>query len=237
MSNKYSQSKIYGLYHNDEKLLYIGSTTTTLKLRLQHHISHSKQDKHKTRAIYQFMNNNENISIKLIEEYFCDNKFDLEKREGELIRDNDFNKLLNSEIPHRTQSEYRKDNPEKHKEYDKKSYEKKKTNPEFNEKKKEQSKKSYQKCKENIHKYEECDCSLYLKHSEMGRHIKTKKHLKYLKNEVKGIKCECGEILSTQKIYNIHLETEKHKLIIELLKLNKINKNQKKDLKVNQEVK
>ena len=78
--NKYHFGKIYKIVSDMSDMVYIGSTTQELKLRFSGHKSH-----------YKYRNNNLSVfkifdigycSIELIEEYPCNSRTELEKREG-----------------------------------------------------------------------------------------------------------------------------------------------------------
>jgi len=80
----YSQGKIYKIVCNKTGLVYIGSTCSTLEKRLNGHISDCKRylDKksyHLISSIYVIFNND--YKIELIENYPCQNRKELLKRE------------------------------------------------------------------------------------------------------------------------------------------------------------
>jgi hypothetical protein len=80
----YSQGKIYKIVCNKTGLIYIGSTYRSLEQRLKEHISYCKAyiDKRSNRlisSIYVIFNND--YKIELIENYPCQNKRELEKKE------------------------------------------------------------------------------------------------------------------------------------------------------------
>ena len=88
MTSKYINGKIYKIVDNKSDMIYVGSTCKTLQQRLNRHISSYKSYKAgKTNNItsYQILENND-FSIKLIENYPCENKAQLEKREGYFIK-------------------------------------------------------------------------------------------------------------------------------------------------------
>jgi hypothetical protein len=114
MSNKFMEAKIYIIKcKNDENLTYVGSTTDTLYNRLRSHKSHAKI-KGNT-LIYKTINNDwENWDISLYENYPCNNKQELQKREGDVIR---LIGTLNTKIEGRTHAEWRHDNKDKISQY------------------------------------------------------------------------------------------------------------------------
>lgn len=80
----YSQGKIYKIVCNKSGLIYIGSTYRSLDERLKEHVSDCKKFfdkklKHIISSIYVIFNND--YKIELIENYPCQNRKELEKRE------------------------------------------------------------------------------------------------------------------------------------------------------------
>ena len=100
----YQKGKIYKLWSPQGNEIYIGSTINTLANRLGHH----KKPSNNCNSKYLFENYTD-VRIELIEEYPCNNKMELNKREGEHIRAKD---CLNKQIPGRTRQEYREANKE-----------------------------------------------------------------------------------------------------------------------------
>ena len=102
----YQNGKIYTIRcKSDNTLIYVGSTSTTLSRRLAEHKSKSK--KYNTRKIYQSVNGNwDDWYIELYEVYPCENKEQLNKREGEITRAIG---TLNMTIAGRTLKEYKQD--------------------------------------------------------------------------------------------------------------------------------
>jgi len=115
----YQNGKIYTIRcWTDKNLIYVGSTTQTLAQRLT---QHKTQSYNHSRKLYEMVNNNwENWYIELYEEYPCDKKQLLDKKEGEIIR---LIGTLNKNIAGRTLKEWVKDNPEKIQAYSKKYHE------------------------------------------------------------------------------------------------------------------
>ena len=108
----YQNGKIYTIRcRTDNSKIYVGSTTTTLSKRIAEHRSASKKQ---TKT--QWYNNVEYWTdwyIELYEECPCENKEQLLKREGEVIREIG---NLNYQIAGRTSKEYSKEFYENHKE-------------------------------------------------------------------------------------------------------------------------
>ena len=98
--NKYHSGKIYKLVNktNLDKMIYIGSTTVDLEIVLEFHKEHSKNPENKSK-IYKYIRENiDDIKIEFIEKYKCENKQQLESREGEYIMKY-YNEILNERIP------------------------------------------------------------------------------------------------------------------------------------------
>ncbi len=115
----YSKGKIYKLWCPDNDLIYIGSTTQSLHQRLGGHKKNIKQTNAcKSKLLFEASNE---VKVELIEEYPCNNKMELNKREGEIIR---LNKCVNKRVEGRTKKEYQQDNKKEIKEYLKKNKEK-----------------------------------------------------------------------------------------------------------------
>jgi len=115
IDDRYKEGKIYAIRNiTDDTMIYIGSTKTSLTQRFNWHKRDCKRG-----SQCLLYNNIENYDwtlwyIELYENYPCNNKKELERREGELIRDIG---TLNMNIAGRTIEEYRKDNADKIKEY------------------------------------------------------------------------------------------------------------------------
>jgi len=113
----YQNGKIYKLYSPSKNIVYIGSTTQTLAQRLTKHNYHYKiYNNDNTKKYYSsfFILDCEDYKIELLEEYACNNRQQLEKKEGEYIRNNE---CVNKHIAGRTNKEYYEDNADKIKEY------------------------------------------------------------------------------------------------------------------------
>jgi hypothetical protein len=97
----YKNGKIYTLRSPHTDKYYIGSTTTILAKRLYCHKSQFNQYI-KGNQNYHYMTSYElfilgEVTIELLEEYSCENKMQLEKREGQLQREHK-NNLVNKVI-------------------------------------------------------------------------------------------------------------------------------------------
>lgn len=96
-NNRYANGKIYCLRSHQTDDIYIGSTIQPLYKRLYEHKIQKIND----------LANYDDVYIELIEEYKCNNKMELLKKEGEHIRAND---CVNKLIAGRTHKEYYNDN-------------------------------------------------------------------------------------------------------------------------------
>lgn len=107
--------KIYIIRNKiDENLLYIGSTFADLNYRFNRHKFQTTTRLH--RYITETNDDWDNWDIELYQEFECDNKEQLQKKEGDIIRlflnDNPLG-TLNKGIAGRTKKEYIQDNKEK----------------------------------------------------------------------------------------------------------------------------
>ena len=160
----YENGKIYSIKSKKTEDIYIGSTILTLKERFNHHkysYKYYQNGKGCYKSSYEIVKYDD-AYIELLEDYPCESKKELCKKEGEYIRNN---KCINRNIAGRTQKELDKEYYEKHKERIKKRkkeyYEKHKEkrneyDKEYRTKNKEKIKKQkkewYEKNKERINK-------------------------------------------------------------------------------------
>ena len=204
--SKYSTGKIYTVRcKTNESLIYIGSTIET---RLSARFS-----KHKTQyscSLYRFINDPENKTswddwyIELYEEYPCENKMQLVKRENEIIREiATVNKIgyRTEEMKREKNREYREQNKDKIKisnkryvennrekvlqkkqEYNElhKDHKTQYMKDRYQEKKEEikQKAKEYaEKNKDYIREKVQCVCGCMISRKAMREHERTKNHL------------------------------------------------------------
>ena len=111
--NKYTSGKIYQIVAPDGSK-YIGSTISTLTCRFGNHkrlYKAWKVGKQRNTSVFALFDvyGVEKCKIELIENYSCDSKKELEKREGYIIKTTD---CINKVIAGRTSEEYRVDNME-----------------------------------------------------------------------------------------------------------------------------
>ena len=116
--NKYNTAMIYSVRSPHTENYYIGSTTQKLCKRFSdHNINYKAYLKGTSKFITSFkILELGDAYIELLEEYACENKDELHKREGELILDHK-NNCVNKRIEGRTKKEYRIDTIEKSKAY------------------------------------------------------------------------------------------------------------------------
>jgi len=187
----YQKAKIYKLWspQGEEDEIYIGSTCNQLYKRKNQHKNNIK-NVCRSKILFEKY---DDIRIEVIEEYPCNSKAELLKKEGEYITNN---KCLNKVIPNRTKKEWYEDNKEKITEYyniNKEHIQKiKKIYNENNKEKMFELKKKYQ--QNNIHLWENyrkknnenitCDCGSVVCKLNLSTHQKTPKHIK-LMEEIK----------------------------------------------------
>jgi len=181
----YANGKIYKLVNEELGLTYYGSTTLTLNKRFSSHKSYSSNN-----LTSKHLFEKGQVKIILVEDYPCNEKIDLLKRERYYIENNE---CVNKNIPSRTIKEsnknwfdnnknYQKEYRENNKEY------KKKTNKEYHENNKkklnEYSSKYRQKNKEILNKKSKekfnCICGGQYIKAHKSRHLKSKKHQTFL---------------------------------------------------------
>ena len=169
----YQNGKIYSLRSHQTDDIYIGSTTQSLAVRKAGHRDNYK--KH-LNGKYPFTTSFNIIKfddcyIELMENYQCNSRNELERREGQLIREMD---CVNKNIAGRTPKEYRDDNKEVIAERGKEYYEENK------EVIKERGKKYREANKEKLREKHTCECGgkYTLKHK--STHAKSKKHQAYM---------------------------------------------------------
>ena len=157
----YQNGKIYSIRSPNNEKYYIGSTTQKLHNRMAGHRTLKNNGSSKE------IINSGGAYIELIENFSCNNKEELLKREGELIRKFK-NDIVNMIIPNRTHKEYIQDNKDKIKKY-----------------MDDYSEQYYKNNKEQIlingkEKFN-CNCgSINIRKAEKARHYKSIKHIKYL---------------------------------------------------------
>jgi len=158
----YSKSKIYKLVCDDPELIYYGSTLQPLYKRLN---GHKRSYQSKTRdTSSETLFKIGGVKIILVEEFSCDNKEQMFKKEREYIEGN---KCVNIRIPSRTVEEWYKTNPESLKNAKAKYYNANKE-------------KILAELKIKNDTMVTCECGVTLKKGSLYYHKKSKKHLKNL---------------------------------------------------------
>jgi hypothetical protein len=181
MSNKYQRGKIYAIrsYQTDD--IYIGSTVQFLYMRMATHRRNYKlwkENRYHYTTSFEIMKYDD-AYIEEIEKCPCNDKNELNRREGQLIREM---KCVNKRIEGRTKKEYEIDNKEYIKQKKKKKYLMNK------EKIKKRSKAYYEKNKEKIKEKEKrekitCICGSYYRKRDKSQHLKTIKHQTYIQSQ------------------------------------------------------
>ena len=163
-NNKFERGKIYTIRSHLTDLIYVGSTVEPyLSTRLKSHRKQYKRYKNgykKYVASFDILEIDENCYIELYEDYPCENKQQLRKREGQVIRELD---CCNKYVAGRTPKEWREDNKEHICVRDKQYY--------INNKEKIKAQRSQ---KHN------CECGGKYTHHNKSIHLKTKKHREYM---------------------------------------------------------
>ena len=194
----YKNGRIYTIRcKTDASLIYVGSTTEKLSIRMSKHRYDSK--KSQTLPFYKQINDWNDWYIELYEDFPCERKEQLEKREGEIIREiGTLNKLIpGSRVDYKDNKEkqdYSKQYYEKNKEYYKEYYKEysKQNKEKIQEYYKGYSKQYYEENKEKIRiKSDErnkstfvCECGCTFQKGGLSRHLKTNKHTKYIKSTI-----------------------------------------------------
>ena len=103
----FKNGKIYKLWSPEGDDIYIGSTTQTLSRRKgKHKTIYNSNKSYSSKILFEKYND---VRIELIEEFPCDNKQQLNAREGHYIRTLN---CVNKQIPGRTRKEYLENNKE-----------------------------------------------------------------------------------------------------------------------------
>ena len=175
MSQKYENGKIYTIRNkSNDEMVYVGSTIEQLCSRFSKHKYESKRKPNI--YFYSFVENWDDWYIELYENIKCENKEQLLKREGEVMREiGTLNKVIaGSSISISEQDymkRYREENKEKIKELKLLNY---------NQNKEiilEKSKIRYENNKEKV----KCSCGCFTSKHHIKRHEKSSKHVNLIK--------------------------------------------------------
>ena len=84
--NKYEFGVIYKITNSKNNEVYVGSTTMDIELRFVKHKCDAKTRPYVSK-FYTFMNEEgvDNFDVEIVEEFPCESRKELEKREGEWI--------------------------------------------------------------------------------------------------------------------------------------------------------
>ena len=217
--SRYEHGKIYKITDIGYNKFYVGSTCESLSQRMAHHHSQYKHykngniNKKPTNSFLLFVEFGfENCKIELIENYPCESKEELRRREGYYIQSMD---CVNRLVAGRTAKEYKEYynplNKEKIQEGQREWYENNKEHQKAKSKEYRENNKEH--CKEVSKQYRE-DHKEELKHKKHFYYENNKN--KWLEWQNKVIVCECGSSI-TRGCLNKHLNTTKHKTLIQEL--------------------
>ena len=191
---RYKRGKIYTIRSHKTPLVYVGSTIEPLlSNRLSGHRSKFKAHKrgdYGRCTVFDIFEIDKNCYIELYEEYPCDSKEQLDKREGEVIRELD---CVNRNVAGRTDKEYREENREQIRAWDRQYYaeNKQKRNKKDRRYRENNKEKIKAQCNQYYHNNKEiikirrnqkfqCECGSNIRIGEKSRHMKTKKHQEYM---------------------------------------------------------
>jgi acetyl/propionyl-CoA carboxylase alpha subunit len=166
IDERYTRGKIYKIVCKETDEVYYGSTIQELDERINSH----KYDK---TCVSRQIINRHNYYAEVLEDYSCNNRYELELRERWYMENND---CINKQIPTRTRKEYKKL-------YKKNNKEKiDKQNKIYREKNKEKFKDYYQQNKDKIKEQHKepitCPiCGKIIRKNGLKRHQRTKKCL------------------------------------------------------------
>ncbi len=191
--NKYNNGKIYTIRcKDDNNLIYVGSTCQALYKRWHEHKKGIDNPNYQNKLLYIKMKEKgvDQFYIELYKEVECENKEQLRKAEGEIIREIG---TMNQMVAGRTRHEYNIEEREKiqiyNKNYRETHQEQIKENRKNNKEKLCEYNKNYY--KENSTKFQEiitCECGFQLtKGGKLDRHKQSQRHIK-LMIEKKNIK-------------------------------------------------
>ena len=207
----FSNAKIYCIRNNINNDIYVGSTCQSLSKRMQKHRSDCKRSSKYEFKFYQKMRELgvENFYIELMEKYPCSDVEELRAKEGEWIRQI---ATLNSRVAGRTPEQYRKDNEEHYKSYNKNRYEQNKeersiqakdrydNNPDYQQRQKENSNNRYNEKKTEIRAKMNtkhlCECGKEYSYGNRLRHFNSQFHQNFLNNNINNVQKEKTNTIS-----------------------------------------
>ena len=174
--NRYNNGKVYAIRSHRTDRVYIGSTCDALPKRLYAHRKDKKLYEAGKRCDYVSsyeMLNYEDHYIDLVEEYPCDNKMQLCRREGEVMRATE--NTVNRNIAGRTKAEWYRDNVQQIKQRTKKHYQ------DNVEQIKEKQRQYHQRPEVKQHRAERHECGCGGRYATIHKlsHLKTKRHREF----------------------------------------------------------
>jgi hypothetical protein len=195
--NKFQEGKIYKIICDDFDKIYIGSTVQKLSQRLA---SHKAKQCCYSKELFEYPN----VRIELIEQYPCNSKDELTKREQYYINENR-DICINNKNAYISKEDAKERDRLHLIEY-------------------------YRLNRDVIREQQKekmiCECGVEINKNHKQRHIETEKHIELMKlNDAERLeklnektKCECGLFLTVYRNRDIerHNKTTKH---IELMKL------------------
>lgn len=163
--SKFDDAKIYKIVDNTNNNIYIGSTINKLTTRLNNHKQSYKKflnGKSRYITVFEILKNND-YKIELIEEYKCENKQELLKKEGQYILSC---QCINKRVEGSTMSEIRKRHYNKYK-----------------DKIINNAKQYYNDNRDRLIEIKNvkhnCECGGRYTNTNKSQHYKTSKHIKY----------------------------------------------------------
>ena len=161
MKVDYSQAKIYKITNDVNNDIWIGSTCDTLVKKFSVHKADAIRNFRKDCIIHNLIREHgfDRFRIQLIEDFPCEDLYQLRQRQGHHIRD------LNAINKYADQKDYREKNKERISEHYKEYSQK----PEVKER-----------TKERVSKTVVCECGCSLRSDSLKRHQKTKVHLNFI---------------------------------------------------------
>ena len=192
MSQDFSKGKIYKITNDYNDDVYVGSTCDTLVKRFSAHKCQINSPEKMNRPLYALMKEIgfDRFRIELIEDYPCEDKYQLRQREGYFIREIG---TLNIKIENRTQKEWKQEWNEKNKEHIKeycKLYRDDhqenilKYREEHKDKQKDYCKEYYQQRAEKLNEKVQCECGYIVSFQHLNNHKKTKRHFNLLNQQL-----------------------------------------------------
>lgn len=178
----YSEGKIYSIRTHQTDEIYYGSTTQPLSYRFNDHKSNYKRYlKYETNYVSSFEVLKYNDAyIELVENYPCENREQLSKREGEIIRSNE---CVNKRIEGRTLEEWHTDNMETTKERIKNYYNKNRDKILQYQTKYRETKGDKIEARQKTKKV--CECGTEVSKRHFSRHLQSIHHKEYINKQNK----------------------------------------------------